>query len=135
MFETISPGSLLLNDIIGHLGAILELHIPQEARRVQRLSSKFFVQARFILKSGTTEEGLWTVSGRSQAAQLIYSLESEMEGESNREREDEEGRGRGRKRVRERPLENSYWFILSHELIPKGNSLISQPRSSAPLCV
>lgn len=75
------------------------------------------------------------MSGRSQAAQLIYSLESEMEGESNREREDGEGRGRGRKRVRERPLENSYWFILSHELIPKGNSLISQLRSSAPLCV
>lgn len=75
------------------------------------------------------------MSGRSQATQLIYCLESEMEGESNSEREDGEGRGRGRKRVRETPLENSYWFILSHELIPQGNSLISQLRSSAPLCV
>lgn len=61
--------------------------------------------------------------------------------EQNRERgqQGEGGWGREGERKkegeRERPLENSYWFILSHELIPKGNSLISQLRSSAPLCV
>lgn len=134
-FETISPGSLLLNDIIGHLDAILVLHRPQEALRVQRLSSKLFVQARLTLKSSTTERAVDCV--RKVTSSSAHVLLRERNGGRKHQGEGEWGREKERKGEdeRERPLENSYWFILSHELIPKGNSLISQLRSSAPLCI
>lgn len=111
LFETISSGSLLLNDIIGHLDAILGLYRPQEAIRVQRLSSKLFVQARFTLKSGTTERAVDCVGkDTSSSAQLTYCLEREMEGESNRKREN----GEERERKGEGKRETLREFLLVH---------------------
>lgn len=110
LFETISPGSLLLNDIIGHLGAILELHRPHEALRVQRLSSKFFVQARFILKSGTTERAVDCVGKITSSSAHILLREQN----GGREQQGEGGWGMEGERKEEGERETLRGFLLVH---------------------
>lgn len=110
LFETISSGSLLLNDIIGNLDAILGLHRPQEALRGQRLSSKLFVEARFTLKSGTTERAVDCV--RKDTSNSAHVLLRERNG--GREQQEEREWGREGERKGEGERETLREFLLVH---------------------